>query len=104
MLQRNLIRISSIGPVLLAGLVGGVFGRLSAPPPKVHADEKFSGITNCVTVVPKSWGDFKGGSDFGLAFQDANGVVRFALHPPCGSVNSPAEPPPVPIDLEIQRR
>jgi hypothetical protein len=90
--------------LLLAGIAGGVAGRMSAPETKVHAQEHFSGITNCITVVPKTWGDFKGGSDFGLAFEDEKGVVRFVLHPSCGSVNSPAEPPPMAIDLEIQRR
>jgi hypothetical protein len=90
--------------VLVAGIAGGVAGRLSVPATRVQAQEHFSGITNCITVVPRSWGDFKGGSDYGLAFQDDKGVVRFVLHPNCGSVNSPAEPPPMPIDLEIQRR
>ncbi len=90
--------------LLLAGVAGNVLGRMRTPNITVHAQERFSGITNCVTVVPKSWGEFKGGSDYGLAFQDDNGVLRFVLHPTCGSVNSPAEPPPAPIDLEVQRR
>ncbi|HVU44553.1 MAG TPA: hypothetical protein VHD85_00415 [Terracidiphilus sp.] len=102
------VGLGTVGMVLVAGIAGGVAGRvsslLSAPAAQVQAQERFSGITNCITVVPRSWGDFKGGSDYGLAFQDDKGVVRFVLHPSCGSVNSPAEPPPVPIDLEIQRR
>lgn len=89
---------------LSVGFVGGVVGRVTTPDLKVQAQERFSGITNCITVVPRTWGEFKGGSDYGLAFEDEKGVVRFVLHPTCGSVNSPAEPPPVPIDLEIQRR
>lgn len=93
-----------IGMLLLAGAAGGLLARMRTPLTGVHAEERFSGITNCVTVVPKSWGDFKGGSEYGLAFQDENGVLRFMLHPTCGSVNSPAVPPPAPIDLEIQRR
>lgn len=90
--------------LLLAGVVGSQLARMWTPPVRVHAEERFSGITNCVMVVPKSWGDFKGGSEYGLAFQDEHGIVRFVLHPSCGIVNSPAEPPPPPIDLEIQRR
>jgi hypothetical protein len=90
--------------MVLAAVAGNVVGRLRNPESSVHAQEKFMGVTNCVTVVPKSWGQFKGGSDYGLAFQDENGVVRFVLHPTCGSLNSPAEPPTAPIDLEVQRR
>lgn len=93
-----------MGMLLSVGMVGGAIGRLSAPETKVQAQEHFSGITNCITVVPKAWGEFRGGFDYGLAFVDDQGVVRFILHPACGSVNSPAEPPPAPIDLEIQRR
>lgn len=89
---------------LAGGLIGGFAGRVSAPATDVHAQERFSGITNCIMAVPKAWGEFKGGSDYGLAFEDSQGVVRFVLHPSCGSVNSPAEPPPSAIDLEIQRR
>ena len=84
--------------------MGAIFGRLSAPAEKVHAQEKFTGISDCTAVVPKSWGDFKGGSEYGLAFQDENGVVRFVLHPACVAINSAAEPPLAPIDLEVKRR
>ncbi|HZP05124.1 MAG TPA: hypothetical protein VFB43_09500 [Terracidiphilus sp.] len=97
-------KFGAVGIFLLAGAVGGVVGRMSAPEMKVQAQERFTGITNCVMAVPKTWGEFKGGSDYGLAFEDDKGVVRFVLHPSCGSINSPAEPPPAPIDLEIQRR
>lgn len=61
-------------------------------------------VSNCMTVVPKSWGDFKGGSQYGLAFEDDKGVVRFVQHPSCGDINSSAEPPVESIDLEIRRR
>jgi hypothetical protein len=102
--KRNLIRLGRIACFLLVGFAGCILGRMTAPAANVHAEEKFTGITNCVAVVPKSWGDFRGASDYGLAFQDENGVVRFVLHPACASLNSPAEPPPAPIDLEVQRR
>jgi hypothetical protein len=103
-LNRNLIRIGRVAAFVLAGIAGGIVGRVSAPAAKVHAQEKFSGIGDCTAVVPKSWGEFKGASEYGLAFQDENGVVRFVLHPACTAVNSPAEPPPAPIDLEVKRR
>ncbi len=102
------IGLGTVGMVVLAAMAGAVAGRVtgqfSIPAAKVQAQERFTGITNCVTAVPKNWGEFKGGSDYGLAFEDDKGVVRFVLHPSCGSLNSPAEPPPMAIDLEIQRR
>lgn len=97
----SLCKLSAIG---LAVLIGVVIGRMRAPQSTVQAQDRFTGAINCVTVVPKSWGDFKGGSDYGLAFQDKDGNVRFVLHPSCGSVNSPIEPPVATIDLEIERR
>lgn len=103
-MNRNLIRIGRVGLLFLAGIAGAIVGRMSGPAANVKAQEKFSGITDCTAVVPKSWGEFKGGSEYGLAFQDENGVVRFVLHPACAAVNSPAEPPPAAIDLEVKRR
>jgi hypothetical protein len=85
----------SLGIALLPGLAGGSVGRMMASVTGVHAQEYFSGVTNRITVVPKSWGAFKGGSEYGLAFEHEKGVVRFVQHPICGSVNSPeAKPAP----------
>lgn len=97
-------KFRDLGVAVLAGVVGGIAGRMTAPATTVRAQEYFSGVSNCVTAVPKSWGDFKGGSEYGLAFEDDKGVVRFVLHPSCGSINSPAAPPVAPIDLEVQRK
>jgi hypothetical protein len=103
-LKPNLSTVGRVAIVVLAGCVGGLVGRMKAPGLEVKAQENFNGLTNCATVVPKSWGEFKGGSQYGLAFEDDRGVVRFVQHPSCGSINSPAEPPVEPIDLEIKRR
>lgn len=97
-------KLGRVGLVVLAGLIGGVIGRMNAANPAVKAEESFKGVGNCVTVVPATWGEFKGGSEYGLAFEDDKGVVRFVQHPSCGSLNSPAEPPVEPIDLEIRRK
>lgn len=102
MLKKTLIGCGQLGMLMVAGLAGGAIARVNNP--DVHAQERFSGITNCVTVVPKTWGQFRGGSDYGLAFEDDRGTLRFVLHPTCGSPNSPGEPPPAPIDLEVQRK
>jgi hypothetical protein len=50
----------------------------------------------CVSYVPQSWGDYKGGSQqSGLAFQDRNGTLRFLTNLPCGAVPQ--------VALEIRR-
>ena len=77
---------------------------MTAPQQMVHAQETYGGLTSCVTVVPKSWGEFKGGSEYGLAFEDENGVLRFVLHPSCGSTDSRSAPSTSLMDLEVQRR
>ena len=39
----------------------------------------------CVTTIPKSWGQFKGGnSQTGIAFEDNSGTLRFLTNIPCG--------------------
>ena len=103
-MNQNLRNAGRIGLLVLAGFVGGMMGRVTQSKPEVKAQETFNGVSRCETVVPKNWGDFRGGSQYGLAFEDSKGVVRFVQHPSCGSINSPAEPPLEPIDLEIQRR
>ena len=86
--------------LLLAGIAGGVVSRMHTAPLSVHAQEK--DLTSCMVAVPKSWGEYKGGSSYGLAFQDQGGTLRFLAHPPCGNSLSPAEAPLV--DLKVERR
>jgi hypothetical protein len=90
--------------LLLAGLIGSLVTRLHNPGLKVHAQETSGSTPICTSMVPKSWGEFKGGSDYGLAFEDQNGTLRFVLHPACGSLNSTGDQSPPPIDLEVQRK
>ena len=50
----------------------------------------------CVATVPKTWGQYRGGSaQSGLSFEDANGTLRFVTNLPCGSVPT--------VALEIRR-
>lgn len=97
-------KFRTLGVALLAGLTGGIAGRMTAPATLVHAQDNYSGLANCITAVPKSWGDYRGGSEYGLVFEDDKGVLRFVQHPACGSVDSRGVPPAAPLDLEIQRR
>lgn len=53
-------------------------------------------ISQCVSTIPKAWGDYRGGSaQSGLAFEDANGTLRFITNLPCGAVPN--------VALEIRR-
>ncbi len=103
-MNKYLLSLGKLFVIGLAAFLGAVFGRMRAPEATVHAQESFTGVVSCVTAVPKSWGDFMGGSPYGLAFQDKEGNIRLVSHPSCGSLNSPMEPVAAPIDLEIERR
>jgi hypothetical protein len=74
-------------------------GRFYNPVSTVHAQDSYS---NCVVSVPKDWGEFRGGSEFGLAFEDQLGTLRFMLHPPCGSLNAPTDN--TSVDLKVIRK
>jgi hypothetical protein len=45
-----------------------------------------SGDSQCVSTVPRSWGQYRGGSSqAGLAFEASDGTLRFVTNLPCGS-------------------
>ena len=101
-MKRTLSWMGRLAILLAAGVIGGIIGRNYPADVSVHAQEKSNGTLGCTVTVPKSWGEYKGASAYGLAFQDANGTVRFLLHPPCGNLSSYTEYGP--SDLEVQRR
>ena len=54
------------------------------------------GDSQCVSTVPRSWGQFRGGSSqAGLAFEASDGTLRFATNLPCGAT-------PI-VALEVRR-
>jgi len=56
----------------------------------------------CVLSVPASWGEYKGASrDFGLAFQDNSGTLRFTRDLACEAPNVQRW---APAYLEVRRR
>ena len=99
-MKSKLTWLGQLCMLLLAGIAGGVVGRMHTAPVSVHAQEK--DVTSCMVVVPRSWGDYKGGSSYGLAFQDQSGTLRFVAHPICGNGLSPMQAPLV--DLKVERR
>lgn len=57
---------------------------------------QFRTDAQCVSTVPRSWGEYRGGSNqAGLAFEASDGTLRFVTNLPCGAV-------PV-IALEVRR-
>ena len=61
----------------------------SRPQPQIFAP-------GCIANVPKAWGTFRGAStQSGLAFEDANGTIRFLTNIPCQGVPN--------VSLEIHR-
>ena len=74
------------GDALGAATALGVVATVSAGPQDAQ----------CVATVPKTWGQYRGGSaQSGLSFEDANGTLRFVTNLPCGSVPT--------VALEIRR-
>jgi|HubBroStandDraft_6_1064221.scaffolds.fasta_scaffold644892_2 hypothetical protein len=68
-----------------------------APPPAAVAlNAPQFGDSQCVSTVPRSWGQYRGGSSqAGLAFEASDGTLRFVTNLPCGAI-------PV-VALEVQR-
>jgi hypothetical protein len=68
-----------------------------APPVSANANTPQFGLdSQCVSNVPRSWGQYRGGSNqAGLAFEASDGTLRFVTNLPCGAT-------PV-IALEVRR-
>jgi hypothetical protein len=100
--KRSLIWIGKVSLFLFVGVAGGMVGRFYNPANIVHAQSTAEVQSNCIVAIPKAWGEFKGGSEFGLAFEDQSGTLRFLLHLPCGSMNTPIDYNV--IDLKVIRK
>ena len=89
--------------LLLLGVSGGFLGgRISTVSP-VHAEESYTEVGNCLSTVPKSWGEFRGASAYGLAFKDEAGRIRFLRNPPCDNGVTPGNASPT-VDLRVDRK
>ncbi|MDR3792481.1 MAG: hypothetical protein P4L03_03780 [Terracidiphilus sp.] len=86
--------------LLLVGVAGGYLVRGSGVLPVVHAQTSVYNPAVCEMSVPRSWGEFRGASEYGLAFQDNNGTLRFVQHPGCTSLPQSS----VRAELEIKRQ
>jgi len=89
---------------LLLGVAGGFWGGRFAAVSPVHAQGQYSESGICTSSVPKSWGEFRGASAYGLAFEDQSGTIRLLRNPTCDSGMSPtANGLPV-VDLRVDRK
>jgi hypothetical protein len=80
---------------LRAGKTHAVPGR-NAPNAAAAPNSQFGLDTQCVSTVPRAWGQYRGGSSqAGLAFEANDGTLRFVTNLPCGAT-------PV-IALEVRR-
>ena len=58
----------------------------ATPPAPTNASASQFGDSQCVSAVPRSWGQFRGGSSqAGLAFEAGDGTLRFVTNLPCGA-------------------
>jgi hypothetical protein len=98
------MRIGQSVLLVVAGLALGFAGGRLRPVAAVHAQDKYAITGGCIAGVPKTWGTFKGASEYGLAFEDSGGTVRFLAHPTCGNgLSSMMAPEPL-VDLKIERK
>lgn len=88
--------------LVVAGAVLCLVGERLYQARPVHAQNVPASV--CLAEVPKSWGEFKGASEYGLAFQDENGTLRFLLHPTCGNGYSSNLIPNPMVDLQLERK
>ena len=66
------------------------------PPAAGNGNAPQFGDSQCVSTVPRSWGQFRGGSSqAGLAFEASDGTLRFVTNLPCGAIPT--------VALEVRR-
>jgi len=69
-----------------------------------HAQEQSSIIGSCSLTIPKEWGQYKGASDWGLAFEDSQGTLRFLRHTRCDITSGGSDSNPKANDWELMIR
>jgi hypothetical protein len=91
--------MNSVLRVAIAALA--LSGAMGLQQPMANA-QKDSFQPACVLTVPSGWGEFKGAShEFGLAFQDTDGTLRFVRDLAC---EQPGFERRRPAFLEVRRK
>jgi hypothetical protein len=98
-IQEGSCRMNSVLRVAVAALA--LSGAMVPQQPMANA-QKDSLQPACVLTVPSGWGEFKGAShEFGLAFQDSDGTLRFVRDLTCEQSGFQRRPPAF---LEVRRK
>jgi hypothetical protein len=80
----------------VTGFVSAKIGVSADGAPRAANGAQLNADAQCVSAVPRSWGQYRGGSNqAGLAFEASDGTLRFVTSLPCGA--APA------IALEVRR-
>ena len=79
--------------LFLAGLGGFYLGRGGSQIALAQTQQ-----ARCPVTVPREWGEFRGSSQTGYAFEDQSGTIRVLTQLPCGGLGGP----PL-IGIEIRR-
>jgi hypothetical protein len=83
----NAMKCAAAGVLVL--FAGATAANVAAGRPALSvapAVPQFDSESQCVSAVPRAWGEYKGGSaQSGLAFQAPDGTLRFLTNLPCGS-------------------
>lgn len=89
-------------PLFRVAIATLALGSAMAPQQPMANALKDSVQPSCVLTVPSGWGEFKGASrDFGLAFQDKDGTLRFIRDLACEASGFERLPPAF---LEVRRK
>jgi hypothetical protein len=98
---KNLAKKSAVVGIALLGFASAKInlaadGGAHAANTRASNSVPLNSDSQCVTTVPRSWGEYRGGSNqAGLAFEASDGTLRFVTNLPCGAV-------PI-VALEVRR-
>jgi hypothetical protein len=98
-MRRTIVRLAVLSFAVLGLALG--WAQLAATREATHAAALLAaasqfGDSQCVTNVPRAWGQYRGGSaQSGLSFEDSAGTLRFVTNLPCGATPT--------VALEIRR-
>jgi hypothetical protein len=98
------MKVWQVVSLVVLGISLGVAGSRFLAVAPVQAHGQFAETELCATSVPKSWGEFRGASEYGIAFEDQNGTIRFLRSPSCVNGLSSTGSPLPPVDLKLERK
>jgi hypothetical protein len=93
---KNLARKCALVAIAMLGFASAKINLAADGTAHASNAPQLNSDAQCVSAVPRSWGEYRGGSNqAGLAFEASDGTLRFVTNLPCGAI-------PV-IALEVRR-